>query len=86
MLVVNFVGVPLSGDIVEGAEFGYSVTKRVGPNDGLTPIIDEIAHGGVTVVQVGLDHYYRDPALDVKTVALALTVLCTLDGSAATGC
>ena len=86
VLVVNFVGVPLSGDIVEGAELGYSVTKRVGPNDGLTPIIDEIAHGGVTVVQVGLDHYYRDPALDVKTVALALTVLRTLDGSAATGC
>lgn len=86
ILVVNFVGIPLSGDIVQGAEFGYSVTKRVGPNDGLTPIIDEFAHGGVTVLQPGLDHYYLDPRLDVKTVALALIVLRALGATNSIGC
>jgi hypothetical protein len=29
-------------------------------------------------VQVGLDHYYRDSELDLKTVALALTVVTEL--------
>jgi hypothetical protein len=48
--------------------------RALGPNDGLTPLIDVLAHGGRTIVQVGLDHYYRDPELDLKTVALALTV------------
>lgn len=78
VLVVNFVGVPLSGDISPGAEFGYARTRKVGPNDGLTAIVDELAHGGMTILQIGLDHYYRDPQLDLKTLALALTVMLEL--------
>jgi hypothetical protein len=38
------------------------------------PLIDAFAHGGRTIVQIGLDHYYRDPEFDLKTLALALTV------------
>ena len=78
VLVVNFVGVPLSGHISPGAEFGYSRTREAGPNDGLTAIVDELAHGGLAVLQIGLDHYYRDPELDLKTLALALTVMIKL--------
>jgi hypothetical protein len=74
ILIVNFVGVPLSGHISPGAEFGYARTRKVGPNDGLTAIVDEMAHGGMTILQTGLDHYYRDPQLDLKTLALALLV------------
>jgi hypothetical protein len=75
ILIVNFVGVPLSGHISPGAEFGYARTRKVGPNDGLTAIADALVPGGMTILQVGLDHYYRDPHLDLKTVALALMVL-----------
>jgi hypothetical protein len=78
VLIVNFVGVPLSGHISRGAEFGYARTRPVGPNDGLTAIVDELAHGGPAILQVGLDHYYRDPELDLKTLALALTVMLEL--------
>ncbi|MGH6899110.1 MAG: hypothetical protein ACREJ5_21605 [Geminicoccaceae bacterium] len=78
ILVVNFVAVPLSGQISPGAEFGYARTRRIGPNDGLTAIVDQLAHGGMTILQVGLDHYYRDPQLDLKTLALALTVMLEL--------
>ena len=78
ILVVNFVGVPLSGQISPGAEFGYGITRGAGPNDGLTAIVDELAHGGPAIVQLGLDHYYRDPEIDLKTLALALTVLVEL--------
>jgi hypothetical protein len=76
--IVNFVGVPLSGHISPGAEFGYARTRTAGPNDGLTAIMDELAHGGPAILQVGLDHYYRDPELDLKTLALALTVMIDL--------
>ena len=73
--VVNFVAVPLSGDITAGAEFGYARANHAGPTDGLTAIVDELAHGGATVIEVGLDHYYKDPEIHLKTVALALTVI-----------
>jgi len=79
VMVINFAGIPLSGDISPGAEFGYTRTRHAGPNDGLTTIVDEIAHGGRTIVQVGLDHYFLDPDLDLKTLALALTVATELD-------
>jgi hypothetical protein len=78
IMLINFAGVPLSGDVSEAAQFGYGWMRELGPNDGLTPIVDELAHGGRTIVQVGLDHYYRDPDLDLKTVALALTVMTEL--------
>lgn len=73
--LINFAGIPLSGDVSSAAEFGYTRMREGGPNDGLTLIVDELAHGGRTIVQMGLDHYYRDPELDLKTVALALTVI-----------
>jgi len=79
--LVNFVAVPLSGDITPNAEFGYSHAIDAGPTDGLTSIIDELAHGGTTVIEVGLDHYYKDPDIHLKTVALSLTVIREVIGS-----
>jgi hypothetical protein len=86
VLIVNFVGVPLSGHISPGAEFGYARTREAGPNDGLTAIVDELAHGGPAIIQVGLDHYYRDPEIDLKTLALAFTVLIELGASVSPEC
>ena len=86
VLVVNFVGAPLSGDISPGAEFGYARTRPAGPNDGLTALVDELAHGGPAILQVGLDHYYRDPELDLKTLALALTVMLELGRALPAAC
>ncbi len=83
IMVINFLGAPLSGQISASSEFGYGRMRALGPNDGLTPLIDVLAHGGRTIVQVGLDHYYRDPELDLKTVALALTVASELGPAAA---
>jgi hypothetical protein len=80
VLIINFIGVPLSGHISKASEFGYARMRPLGPNDGLTPVIDVLAHGGGAIVQVGLDHYYRDPELDLKTLALALTVVTELGG------
>jgi hypothetical protein len=75
MLVINYVGIPLSGQISERARPGYKLLRREGPNDGLTQIVDEIAPGSITIVELGLDHYFDHAEIQVKTGALAWTVL-----------
>jgi hypothetical protein len=75
LLIVNYVGVPLSGDVSRRARRGYRRMRALGPNDGLTPILDAIAPGSLTIADLGLDHYYLHPQIDVKTMSLARTVL-----------
>lgn len=79
VLTFQYVGVPLSGHISDEARGRYEALRSLGPNDGLTLLADELIPGGVVVTDVGLDHYYRDPAIDLKTVALALVVLDELE-------
>jgi hypothetical protein len=75
MTVINFLGVPLSGHITPGADTGYAELGKLGPNDGLTLLTDAIAPASTTIVQLGLDHYYLDPEIDLKTAALARVAL-----------
>ena len=75
ILVVNYVAIPMSGQVSEDAEYGYGILSEEGPNDGLTLITDEITLGGLTLIELGLDHYYRHPQIHHKTVALAQTVI-----------
>jgi len=42
--------------------------------------------GGATVLQMGLSHYYRDPEMDLKTVALAVVVMAELGRPVAVRC
>lgn len=79
VLTLQYVGAPLSGDISGAAHGRYEALRPLGPNDGLTLLADELIPGGIVVTDVGLDHYYRDPAIDLKTVALALVVLDDLE-------
>lgn len=74
LFVLNFVGIPLSGQVTDRGWRGYLSLLDEGPNDGLTPILDAIAPNSVTIAELGLDHYFLDPAIDAKTVALARTV------------
>jgi hypothetical protein len=76
ILVLNYVGAPLSGQVWPGRTYDNYVSMRdLGPNDGLTLLLDELALGGVTLVQLGLDHYFLDPMIDLKTAALARVVI-----------
>jgi len=80
LLIVNYIGIPLSGDISERAREFYPVLRKLGPNDGLTLITDEIAPGSATIADLGIDHFFNeDPDIDLKTVALARTVLNVLE-------
>jgi len=73
---VNYVGAPLSGQILPGRTTdNYRSMRHLGPNDGLTLLIDELALDGATLVEPGLDHYFLDPLIDLKTAALARVVI-----------
>lgn len=75
ILKLQYVGVPLSGHIGKSTRGRYKALRPLGPNDGLTLLADELVPDGIVVTDVGLDHYYRDPAIQLKTLALAYVVL-----------
>ena len=78
ILVLNYMAVPLSGDLSEGVRSRYDALRSSGPNDGLTLLVDEILPESVTVIEIGLDHLFDDPDIEQKTVALFRTVVRSL--------
>lgn len=70
--IIHFVGAPLASQISKDIKGRYCSMKKLGPNDGLTPIADEITKQGIIISELGLDHYFKDRNIDKKTLALAL--------------
>ena len=73
--IINFVGAPLATKIGKEIKSRYCSMIKFGPNDGLTPLVDETIENGITVSEIGLDHYFRDDNIDKKTLALALVAV-----------
>jgi hypothetical protein len=71
IFLLQFVGAPLSGDIADDVRHRYTELRKYGPNDGLTLLADELLPNGVAVIEPRLDHFYRDPEIDLKSLALA---------------
>ena len=71
ILVVQYVGAPLSGDISDDATNRYTYLRKYGPNDGLTLLADELVPHGITIIEPGVDHFYRDPEINLKSLAIA---------------
>jgi hypothetical protein len=72
---VNYVPLPLSGDVTERARSGYESMRQLGPNDGLALTTDEILPGGITILEAGLDHFMKAPDIDRRTAALVRLVV-----------
>jgi hypothetical protein len=75
VLVVNYFGIPVSGSISFLARRGFFSMRKHGPNDGVLLLSDMIFPGGVTLAELGSDHFLLNDHLDVTTVALAITVI-----------
>ena len=75
VLVVNYFGIPVSGSISFWMRRSYSPMRKYGPNDGNVLLADMIFPGGVTLFELGSDHFMRNRPLDIATVALAITVI-----------
>jgi hypothetical protein len=74
ILVVNLVGIPLSGQISDQARLGYAQLRSFGPNDGLTLLTNAVHARGVTIPVFGADHYFRIGDIETRTLALARAV------------
>ncbi len=84
LTIVNYIGIPFSGQVSEMGSLFYGILKEQGPNDGLTLISDALAPG-YTIMAVGIDHFVNnDPEIDLKTAAL-LPVLLKLIEASGTG-
>jgi len=79
VLIVNYIGIPLTGSISMLARGGYAQLRAYGPNDGLSLLSDLIAPNAVTLAELGRDHFLLDDRVDVTTVALAFAVIQTLE-------
>jgi hypothetical protein len=75
VLVVNYFGVPVVGSVSFFARTSYFPLRKYGPNDGTVLLADMVFPGGVTLTELGSDHFMRRKPLDVVTVALAITVI-----------
>lgn len=74
LLVVNYLGLPLSGQVSQRARIGYRLLREFGPNDGLTTIRSLIAEHGVTIAEFGTDHFMAAADIDLRILALARAV------------
>lgn len=75
ILIINYIGIPLSGDVSILARDRYLDLRQAGPNDGLTLITHGIVPNRMTIAQLGVDHFFMDPEIDIKTVAMIRTVI-----------
>jgi hypothetical protein len=75
LLVVNYFGIPVSGSVSFLIRRSYSPMRKYGPNDGNVLLSDMIFPGGITLFNLGGDHFMRNKPLDISTVALAITVI-----------
>ena len=75
VLVVNYFGIPVSGSISFLARRGFFPLRKHGPNDGLLLLSDMIFPGGVTLAELGSDHFLLGAHLEITAVALAVTVI-----------
>ncbi|MGF1731783.1 hypothetical protein [Photobacterium kasasachensis] len=80
LLIINYLGIPLSGQLSKFSIEKYPLLKPEGPNDGLTLLTDAIAANSMTIVALGSDHYFaEDPEIDEKTIALMALIMTYLD-------
>lgn len=80
LTIVNYVGIPFSGQVSDMGQGFYGMLKAQGPNDGLTLIPDALAPG-YTIMAVGMDHFINnDPEIDIKTAALVPVLLKLIEG------
>jgi hypothetical protein len=76
IVIINYLGLSLTGSLSSLSRNKYPLIAEQGPNDGLTPLADIIAPNSLTLVATGSDHYFaEDPDINVKTIAMVKTVL-----------
>ena len=81
VFVVNYIGIPLVGSVSSLARPGFQRLRKHGPNDGLSLLSDLIYPRGLTLVDLGRDHFLLDDELDITTLALTTTIVRWLESN-----
>ena len=79
VLVINYFGIPLTSTVSFRARWGFYPMKKYGPNDGMVLLADMIYPGGITLAELGSDHFMMDRHLDIVSVALTTSIIRWLD-------
>lgn len=75
LLIINYIGIPVTSTISRQVRDSYIVLRPYGPNDGLNMLADLIAPRSVTLADFGRDHYMVDESLRQRTIALINTAV-----------
>ncbi len=75
VLIVNYFGIPFSGGVSSWARPGFGPLSKYGPNDGILLLADMVFPGGITVAELGLDHFLLDRHIDAAAVGLVASVV-----------
>jgi hypothetical protein len=81
LLVVNVIGLPLSGQVSPRARQSYALLRPYGANDGimlLADVVDAAAPGSTHIALLGTDHFFQVPDIDRHTAAIAQAVVSQL--------
>lgn len=79
--VINFFGIPVTGTLSFRARRGFVPLSKYGPSDGMVLLADMVFPGGITLIELGSDHFLFDRHQDITAVALATTVIRWLENS-----
>jgi hypothetical protein len=75
VLVVNYFGIPVSGSLSFRGRRGFYPMQKYGPNDGVILLADMVYPGGLTVTEVGSDHFLKERPVDIVSVSLTMAVV-----------
>ena len=75
IVILHYVGAPLESQVGKDVKDNFQQLSVLGPNDGLTTLLDELTPNGTVITELGLDHYFRHPRIEEKSLALLQTVL-----------
>jgi hypothetical protein len=75
LLIINYIGIPVSGTVSDLARDFYMMLRPYGPNDGLDLLADVIAPKSMTLVEFGRDHYLHGKTIRPRTLALVNTTI-----------
>lgn len=68
--ILHYVSVPFSGTVIKEVRDPYEYMRRFGPNDGIVLLSEQILKNGHVVLAIGSDHWFQDPEIEIKTIAL----------------
>jgi hypothetical protein len=68
--IVNVTAVPFSGQIVPRSREYDRLLDKYGPHDGALLIRDQLIDNAPTVTELGFDHFFFEPMIGEKTLAI----------------